>query len=160
MKNNPYKGSSGSNDLKSNVMGLAVSGPDGKPMDLSGQELTMFVKRDTTNDVQPMQYNYDVEYGSMKVHRFNLTDPTKYIVVEVRPVDAHTTSSVHISHEKRTTISSSVTNYTQISLNEAKSVKKLPDSYIKIFTADELNGTGDYFIGIKLSPGTSIRFYI
>ena len=51
MKNNPYKGSSGSNDLKSNVMGLAVSGPDGKPMDLSGQELTMFVKRDTKNDV-------------------------------------------------------------------------------------------------------------
>lgn len=148
--NNPYQGAAGADDVKSDVMGLALSGPDGSPMDLSGQEMTMFVKRDLTNDIPPIKYKYDTEQGAMKVHRVNFTSNISYTAIEIRPIDPDTVIHVYISHERRPTVSNAVTNYTQVTLKAAN--QTLPDPFIWLFSTDDLNGTGKYYIGVKMTP--------
>ena len=157
MADNPYKGSGGSDDIKSDVQGLAVCGPNGKPMDLAGQELSMFVKRDLINDLPLVPHRYTNE-GAMNVHRFNFTSETNSMVIEVRPTDPNIQTHIYLSYEKRPTVSNIIFNYTLVKLKDAKLMKKLPDPFIRVFLADDLNGTGEYHIGIKLTPGRNAIF--
>ena len=151
MKDNPYKGGIGSDDLKTDLAALSLGSPNGEIMDLGGMEMTMFVTRDLQYDVPASQYEHDNE-ASMKIHKFNYTNEVNSIVIELRPLDENIVSDVFISYERRPTMSNVVTKYTQITSKAAKDTKRVPDPFIRVFGPSELNGTGMYFIGIKLSP--------
>lgn len=42
MKDNPFKGGAGSDDVKTDVMALSLGSPTGEPMDLKGVENDLF----------------------------------------------------------------------------------------------------------------------
>lgn len=97
MNNNPYHGVSGSDDIKSNVMGLSLTGPDGKPLDLSGQTLTMFVKRDlSSDDTVASIYNFTKKRNGVTYHRFNFTSEENVMAIEMRPVQRIVSSNILI----------------------------------------------------------------
>ena len=132
-------------------MGLAISGPNGKSLDLAGEELSIFVKRNLLSDKPPILYEYDKE-GGLIFHRFNYTWEGHVVVIESRPVDLHTQINYFIAFNKTPTFSNALLNHSTTNLEKAKLMKPLPDPFIRVFTASELNGTGEYHIGIKLTP--------
>lgn len=87
MANSPYGSDSSSADIKSNVMGLALSDADGNPIDLAGQELQMFVKRDASNDIAA-EMNQFSDAGTMRFHKFNYSTLENAVAFEVRPLDS------------------------------------------------------------------------
>ncbi|XP_065682979.1 polycystin family receptor for egg jelly isoform X2 [Hydra vulgaris] len=148
---NPYKDSVGSNDIASEVMGLAVSGPNGKPLDLASEELSLFVKRNLASDEPAVFYEYDKD-GSLNIHRFNYTTESNFVVVESRPVDLHTQVNYFIAFNKTPTFHNHLANHSTINLEKAKLLNSLPDPFIRVFSSIELNGTGEYYIGVKITP--------
>ena len=86
MANSPYGADSSSSDVNSNVMGLALTDGEGKPLDLAGQELQMFVKRDASKDVPSDMNSFDSS-DSMRFHKFNYSNLDNGVVFEVKPVD-------------------------------------------------------------------------
>ena len=91
MDNNPYEGAAKSDDIKSNVMGLALTGADGKPLDLSGQTMTMFVERAVAkeDDVPASIFPYRVtsDRKPLSFHQFNITSDNVSMVVELQAHD-------------------------------------------------------------------------
>ena len=87
MSNNPYGADSSSSDIKSNVIGLSLSDGDGNPLDLSGQELQMLVKRDASKDISPEMNEFDTS-GNMRFHKFNYSSLENGVVFEVKALDA------------------------------------------------------------------------
>ena len=85
-------------------MGLALTGPDGALMDLSGQELTMFVKRNEGADEPAPVFEYNVhERLPMTYHRVNFTSENKTMVIELHPVDPLFEAMVFIAFERKPT---------------------------------------------------------
>ena len=82
----PYDGA-GADDINSDTQGLALMGGDGKPLDVTGKEITLFIDRDTTADGPPDVHEFDVDDGAMKVHKFNLSSKTSSMAIEILPVD-------------------------------------------------------------------------
>ena len=87
MASSPYGADASSSDIKSNVMGLSLSDGDGNPLDLSGQELQMFVKRDASKDIPPEMNEFDTS-SSMRFHKFNYSSLENGVVFEVKALDA------------------------------------------------------------------------
>ena len=87
MARSPYGADASSSDIKSNVMGLALTDGNGNPLDLAGQELQMFVKRDASKDVPPEMNEFDTS-GTMRFHKFNYSSLDNGVVFEVKPPDS------------------------------------------------------------------------
>lgn len=87
MTSNPYGSDSSSSDVNSNIMGLALTDGNGNPLDLAGQELQMFVKRDASKDVPADMNAFDTS-ASMRFHKFNYSSLDNGVVLEVKPLDA------------------------------------------------------------------------
>ena len=62
-------------------------GGDGKPLDVTGKEITLFIDRDTAADGPADVHEFDVDDGAMKVHKFNLSSKTSSMAIEILPVD-------------------------------------------------------------------------
>ena len=89
MDNNPFAWDNSSKDLDSKTVGVALTDGNGKPLDLAGQELEVFVPRDTLkNPVQPMEIHHFAEDDPpMRVHKFNRSNVEAGVAVEVLPFD-------------------------------------------------------------------------
>ena len=149
MAKNPF-GSSPADDINSNVQGLSLTDASGKPLDLAGQELQMFVKRDLSTYTQPDMHTFD-DISVMKVHKFNYTSNDSGIAVEIRPVDPELKLKMFIQYVKRPTVSSYIATYEFPSAEEAsKMKKKLPDPFTVVYSNGKLNGTGEYYLGLKM----------
>lgn len=100
MEKNPYGGAASSEDIKSNVMGLALTGPDGKPLDLRGQQMTIFVDRAVSmeeNISAPIfKYRLPATY-----HQFNFTAPNCSIVIELQAHDPLLQVNAAIEFERK-----------------------------------------------------------
>ena len=87
MANSPYGGDASSSGVKSNIMGLSLSDGSGNPLDLAGQELQMFVKRDASKAVPPEMNEFDTS-GNMRFHKFNYSSLENGVVFEVKSLDS------------------------------------------------------------------------
>ncbi len=87
MSKNPYGQDSSSADIKSNILGLALTDKNGNAVDVAGQELQMFVSRGSNDYVTPGMNQFDSS-GAMRFHKFNYSSLENGVVFEVKPLDS------------------------------------------------------------------------
>ncbi|KAK3736330.1 hypothetical protein QZH41_020801, partial [Actinostola sp. cb2023] len=186
MAENPFPADEKAKDLDSKTVGLALTDGNGKPLDLAGQTLEMFVPRDVKkNPVKPMVLNhYAADDPPMRVHKFNRTTNDSAIVIEIQVFDPKVKFAIMLRFEKRPTAQHFDFNHTFASLEEAKKMRKRPHPFTYVVNHVRLrekltydgngseinNGTaGTYFLGIKAinkdlltKPNTSyaMRIYL
>ena len=88
MTSNPYGSDASSADIKSNIIGLALTDGNGEPINVAGKELQMMVKRDAGKDTAQPAVNQFSETATMNFHRFNYSSLLSGVSIEVRPVDS------------------------------------------------------------------------
>lgn len=186
MGENPFPADEKAKDLNSKTVGLALTDGNGKPLNLAGQTLEMFVPRDLKkNPLKPMELNqFTADDSPMRVHKFNRTANDSAIAIEIQPYDPNIKFRIVVRFEKRPTAQHFDFNHTFPSLEEAKKMRKRPHPFTYVINhvrlRDKLmydengtetgNGTtGTYFLGIKAinkdkleSPNTdySMRIYL
>lgn len=130
MDKNPYSGASGSDNIKSNVMGLSLTGLDGKPLDLSGQTLTMFVKRDTSQSTKPLIYNSTKRKEGITYHRFNFTSDINVMAIEMRPFEKFVSSKMFIKKNMKPSVTNLNNTYVYEQRSEQSKVIEIIQSYL------------------------------
>ena len=86
MDKNPFAWDNSSSDLNSKTVGLSLTDGNGKPLDLAGQQLEMFVPRNLKiNPVKPMELNHFADDDPpMRVHKFNRSNLESAIAIEMK----------------------------------------------------------------------------
>ena len=107
MDKNPYGGAESSEDIKSKVIGLALTGPDGKPLDLKGQQMTIFVDRAVTKEenITAPIFNFRLP---ATYHQFNFTAPYCSMVIELRAHDPLLKVNAAIEFERKPSMSKKI----------------------------------------------------
>lgn len=111
MDENPYGGAASSEDIKSKVMGLALTGSDGKPLDLRGQLMTIFVDRDVSMEENVSAPIFDYRLPAT-YHQFNFTAPNCSMVIELRAHDPLLQVNVFIEFKRKPSMSKMDSLYT------------------------------------------------
>lgn len=166
MGDNPFPNEK-ANDLNSKTVGLALTDGNGKPLDLAGQTLEMFVPRDLKkNPLKPMELNhYVADDPPMRVHKFNRTSNDSAIVIEIQSFHPKIKFAIMIRFDKRPSAMHFDFNHTFPSLEEAAKMRRRPHPFtyvinhvrIKEKLLATVNGsalnngtTGSFYLGIKV----------
>eukprot|EP00794_Sanderia_malayensis_P014077 gene14077-15546_t len=151
MANNPYGNDATSDDIKSDILGLSLTDKNGKPINVAGQELQMFVTRDLKGKTLVPDMNAFDDSQTFRFHKFNYTSLENGVGIQVKPVDKKLKLRVLLSYGKRPSLKSYMKNHTFLSNEEAsRKSSQLPEHSTYILSNGELNQTGQYYIGLVL----------
>lgn len=141
MDKNPFAWDNSSSDLNSKTVGLSLTDGNGKPLDLAGQELEMFVPRNLKiNPVKPMELNH-FEDGDppMRVHKFNRSSLDAGIAVEIKTFHPRIRFMVAVRYDKKPTANHYDYAHTFPTLEESKKMKKRPHPFTYVIPHTLIN---------------------
>ena len=170
MDKNPFAWDNSSSDLNSKTIGLSLTDGNGKPLDLAGQELEMFVPRNLKiNPVKPMELNH-FEDGDppMRIHKFNRSSIEAAIAIEIKTFHSGIKFMVAVRYGKKPTANHYDYAYTFPSLEESKTMKKrphpftyvIPHTLVNLLLTEGNNGSGNGSEPISLTNVTIKQFYL
>lgn len=170
MDKNPFAWDNSSSDLNSKTVGVSLADGNGKPLDLAGQELEMYVPRNLKiNPVKPMELNH-FEDGDppMRVHKFNRSSIEAAVAIEIKIFQPEVKFMVALRYGKKPTANHYDYGHTFPTLEEAKKMKKrphpftfvVPHTLLNLLLTEGNNGSGNASEAALLANITAKQFYL
>ena len=131
MDKNPFAWDNSSSDLNSKTVGISLTDGNGKPLNLAGQQLEMFVPRNLKiNPVKPMELNHFADDDPpMRVHKFNRSSIESAIAVEMKFFHPDIKFMAAVRYDKKPTANHYDFVHNFPSQTEAKKMKKRPHPF-------------------------------
>ncbi|PFX20690.1 Polycystic kidney disease and receptor for egg jelly-related protein [Stylophora pistillata] len=141
MDKNPFAWDNSSSDLNSKTVGLSLTDGNGKPLDLAGQQLEMFVPRNLKiNPVKPMELNHYAEGDPpMRIHKFNRSSIEAAVAIEMKFFHPDIKFMVAVRYDKKPTANHYDFVHTFPTPTEAKKMKKRPHPFTYVIPHVLLN---------------------
>lgn len=141
MDKNPFAWDNSSSDLNSKTVGLSLTDGNGKPLNLAGQQLEMFVPRNLKiNPVKPMELNhYADDDPPMRIHKFNRSSIEAAVAIEMKFFHPDIKFMVAVRYEKKPTANHYDFAHTFPTQAEAKKMKKRPHPFTYVIPHVLLN---------------------
>lgn len=157
MDKNPFAWDNSSSDLNSKTVGLSLTDGNGKPLNLAGQELEMFVPRNVKiNPVKPMELNH-FEDGDppMRVHKFNRSSIDAAVAVQIMTFHPEIKFMIAVRYGKKPTANHYDYGHTFPTLEASKKMKRKPHPFTFVVPHTQLNTL--LLAGINITSNGTVK---